>query len=365
MNKVEFFTTHNFSTEKGAVFKDLRIAYTKQGVLNAAKDNVVCVFHPFTASPDPCQWWSGLFGHGKVFDLQRYCVICINILGSPYGSTSPLDINPDTLTPYFDNFPEITPRDIVRCFELLMEHLSIEQIKVAIGASMGGQLVFQLISRTSLLIHHAIIIAANEKITPWMISSHHVQRNALYLDPTWGEAQPKAGLAGMKIARQIGFLSYRSHLIFSLFETLNTHRSNFADEEGFALDVEEDSTQANIDALRSYVEYQGDKFLQRFNAFSYYALLNLMDSHDIGVGHDSLQKALQSITANVLLIGVDSDVLFPPNEIKKLAHSMKRAVYREISSVYGHDAFLIEYKQLEDIIFDYFYQIDFQYGARN
>ncbi len=334
-----------FATETGYVFTSLKLAYTTYGVLNKAKDNAVFVVHPFTAHANPFVWWKDLFGSGKIFDPTRYFIICANVLGSPYGSTHPLDIDAKTGKKYYYDFPDISPRDVVKAFELLLQSLKIESLSLLVGASMGGQIAFQWLISAVVDIQKAIIIAANEKTTPWMLASHHVQCNALYTDPSWGELRDDAAHQGMKIARQIAFLSYRSPVIFSLFHTLN-FKPHFVDEK------------YRTQALKSYVEYQGDKFLKRFNAFSYHVLLKLMNAHDIGVTMPSSDHALRAIKSNVLLIGVDSDILFPPYELQNIARTMKYARYREISSVYGHDAFLIEYKQLEDIIIDYLCQVD-------
>ncbi len=350
-----------FATEKNECFAHLNVAYTTHGALNEARDNAVFVVHPFTAHADPFVWWAALFGSGKVFDPARYFIICANIPGSPYGSTHPLDVNPHTGEKYYYDFPLLSPRDVVKAFEALLQSLEIRSLRLLIGASMGGQIAFQWLVSGAVNIQRAIIIAANEKTTPWMLASHHVQCNALYADPSWGALRDDAGSGGMKVARQIAFLSYRSPVIFSLFHTLNV-KSNSADESGFALQKQDGGKEHHVHALKSYVEYQGDKFLQRFNAFSYHVLLKLMDAHDVGIGLSSTDDALRMVESNVLLVGVDSDILFPPYELRAIARTMKYARYREISSVYGHDAFLIEYKQLEDIIIDYLCQIDEVYS---
>lgn len=351
-----------FTTESGEVFSPLKLAYTTYGVLNEAKDNAVFVVHPFTAHADPFIWWRGLFGGGKVFDPSRYFIICANVLGSPYGSTHPLDRDARTGRKYYYDFPILTPRDVTKAFDALLQSLQVQSLRLLIGASMGGQIAFQWLVSAAVDIHKAIIIAANEKTTPWMLASHHVQCNALYADPSWGECRDDAAHQGMKIARQIAFLSYRSPIVFSLFHTLNA-KSPSADESDYAVEKSADGTANTVHTLKSYVEYQGDKFLQRFNAFSYHALLKLMDAHDIGVPMPSPEHTLRAIESNILLIGIDSDILFPPYELRTIASKMKHARYREISSVYGHDAFLIEYKQLEDIIIDYLCHIDDVYLA--
>ncbi len=358
------FTIKNFSTENGYVFKTFRLAYTIYGALNEQRDNAVWVVHPFTATADPSLWWRGLIGKGRAFDFKRYCIVCANVPGSPYGSTSPLDINPKTKRPYYNSFPLLTPRDVVNSFELLKEHLSINTIRILIGASMGGQIVFQWIVSYKQSVQRAIIIAANPKITSWMLASHHIQKNVLVMDPTWRKKNVCAGRKGLQIARQIGFLSYRSPKIMALSQNLQTRSTSVADEKGF-IEKEKRGRKAdtlNKDLLYAYLDYQGTKFVERFNSFSYCALLELMNSHDVSKGYKSLSEALGSITSDVLLIGIDSDNLFPAESIRKLVFNIPHTRYRELSSLYGHDAFLIEYKQLEDIILDYLYQIDDHYS---
>lgn len=296
---------------------------------------------------DSTAWLSSIIGPNKAIDTKKFCIICPNIPGSPYGSTYPLDINPETQKKYYYDFPVFTPRDIIDMFEFLRHHLHIRTIKILVGASMGGQLCFQWLVSYPKAIKHAIIIAADAQMSPWGIALHSVQQNAIMLDKTWGKKDDNAGKEGLKIARQIGVISYRSPRIFHLSQAQNCLVSNAADEKGT-------STFENI---YSYLQYQGDKFLTRFNTFSYWFLVEMMNEHDVSKGFENMVSALERITASILLVGINSDILFSSEDMIRTKKNLQHAIYKEISSVYGHDAFFIESKQLEDITQEYLYNI--------
>lgn len=291
-------------------------------------------------------WWDTIFGEYKTIDTKKYCVICPNIPGSPYGSTCPLSLNPDTGKEYFYDFPIFTPSDVADIFEFLKQHLHISQIKFLLSASMGGMVALQWAVSYPKSIQHLVVIGADAQISPWMAAMHSVQKKIIELDHTWGKEDKSAGMDGMNLARQMAVISYRSYKIFQLSQAQNTIISNSADE------ADDKSRYSNVE---SYLQYQGDKFLSRFNAFSYCILLDLMNHHDVSKGFSNIDEALSTITASTLLVGIDSDVLFPIEDIKKTKSRIRHSMYKEISSVYGHDAFLIEHKQLDDIIQNYFY----------
>ena len=353
--KEETYTIKNFVTERGYCFKHFHLYYTIYGNLNAQKNNIVWILHPFTAIADPTKWWSGIVGEHHVFDPNRYCIICVNNPGSPYGSISPLDINPETEQNYLHDFPSISMRDCVSAFNILREHLEISKIRIACGTSMGGQLLYQWLVSFPDAIRTAIIIAANAKVSSWMIASNYLQLQSIYSDISWKLKEVHAGKQGLKLARQIAFLSFRSPIIFQLFQNINMRLSNEADEEGFEEPFRIDDMNRMVGG---YLEYQGKKFIERFNIFSYICLLEMMNDHNIQGEYETVEEALKSIKADVLKIGIDSDILFYPSEVKSVLPFIPKVQYREISSVYGHDAFLVEYKQLEDIIIDYLHQID-------
>lgn len=322
--------------------------YSIVGTFNKDSSNVIWISHPFTANLDVTTWWNGVIGKGKPLDTDKYCVVCANVPGSPYGSLYPFDINPETKEKYYYDFPEFSTHDVVDMFEFLRLHLKIPKIKILSGASMGGQIVYQWLVSYPKAVEHAIIIAADAQISPWMYAMHIVQQDIIRLDNTWGENTDFAGRHGMGIARKIGVISYRSSCIFHLSQSQNKVISNAADEGGEI---------SSFENVKSYMDYQGEQFLSRFNAYSYNALIIMMNSHDVSKGYANLKQALQRVESGVLIIGIDSDILFPVEDLKRTKKMFKQAVYKEISSIYGHDAFLVEQKQLEDIIHEYLIHI--------
>jgi len=318
--------TNTFQLESGQSLDSVEISYEIKGNLSANKTIWVC--HALSGNTDVLDWWSGLFGEGKLFDPSEYQIVCANVLGSCYGSTGPENFkNPA-------KFPLVTIRDIVKAHVLLREHLEIRSIDVLIGASLGGQQALEWSIIEPNLIQNLILIATNAVHSPYGKAFNEAQRLALKSDPTFGNQG--GGKEGLKAARAIAMLSYRSYQDFDIKQN----------------DV--DSRLENFSAS-SYVNYQGKKFLQRFKASAYYSLTKAMDSHNVFRDRESYEDVLGSIKANTLVVAVDSDVLFPQNEQEFLADKIKFSEFGVIRSVHGHDAFLIEYRQLENLISDFLY----------
>jgi homoserine O-acetyltransferase/O-succinyltransferase len=321
-----------FELELGGKLPGFQLGYTTQGTLNADASNVLWVCHALTGNADPTEWWDGLVGKGQHYDPSDWYIICANVLGSHYGSTNGLTVNPLTNEPYFQSFPEITVRDVVNAMDLLREELGIEHINTLIGGSLGGQQAVEWAILRPEVIENLVLIAANAVFSPWGIAFNESQRMAIKADPTWQESRPDAGLEGMKVARSIALLSYRN---YDTYDFTQARDSN-------------DQTE-NFRAA-TYQVYQGEKIAQRFNAFSYWALTKMMDSHNVGRNRGSISNALAQIKARTLVIGISSDILFPPAEQQFLAKYIADAEYQEIDSLYGHDGFLIEYKQLKQLL---------------
>lgn len=317
-----------FKLESGKKLKNLRIAYHTYGTLNARKDNVVWVCHALTASSDVFDWWQGLFGEKQLFNPDEHFIVCANILGSAYGTTSPLDQNPATGQPYYLQFPQFTIRDLVAAHRLLSDHLKISRIDTLIGGSIGGQQALEWAVTEPHRIARLILIATNARHSPWGIAFNESQRLAISTDRTFYAQHPDGGKKGLKAARAFALLSYRTYNTYGVTQS----------------ETEEDRTDQF--KASSYQNYQGDKLVRRFNAFSYWYLTKAMDSHHIGRNRGSLEEALRSIKAETLVIGVSSDILFPAEEQKFLAHHIPNARYREIDSFYGHDGFLVETRAL-------------------
>src|SRR5690349_1884918 len=324
--------TKLFKLENGKKLRKLEIAYQTYGKLNAKKDNVIWVCHALTANADVLDWWKGLFGNNDLFNPDEHFIICANVLGSNYGTTNPLSENPVTGQPYYLAFPEFTIRDLVAAHRLLAAHLGIQNIKVLIGGSLGGQQALEWAIMDNKSIENLILVATNAVHSPWGIAFNESQRLAISTDRTFYAQQPDGGLKGLKAARSIALLSYRTYEAYSAtqLESVNDKTDSFR--------------------AASYQNYQGEKLCKRFNAYSYWYLSKAMDSHNVGRSRKSIVDALALVKANTLVIGIENDVLFPLCEQEFLAKHIPGAALKSISSAYGHDGFLIETDILTNII---------------
>ncbi|MCO5234919.1 MAG: homoserine O-acetyltransferase [Chitinophagaceae bacterium] len=332
--------THNapFTLESGKTISGYHLAYTTLGRLNARKDNVIWIFHALTANSNPADWWPGLVGEGKLFDPANRFIICVNMPGSCYGSIGPLEINPESGERWYHDFPLFTTRDMVRTYRSLRAHLGIEKIHVGIGGSMGGQQLLEWTIEEPDLFEYVVAMATNAQHSPWGIAFNASQRMCIEADATWLENQPEAGLQGMKAARSVALLSYRNHTTYNLTQPRDK-KTAWPVPHPFG-----------GEAAESYQRYQGEKLAKRFNAFSYYRLSQAMDAHDVGRGRNSVEEALSRIRAKTLVIGITNDLLFPPEEQKRIADHIPGAEYQLIESPYGHDGFLLEYEKIERLL---------------
>jgi homoserine O-acetyltransferase len=319
-----FLLDNDFILESGEVISSPVFAYHTFGKLNKDKSNVVWVCHAFTANSDVFSWWDGLFGNNCLFNPGEHFIVCANILGSCYGTTGPLSINPQSNRPYYHTFPNITIRDLVNAHIILKRHLGINNINTLIGGSMGGQQALEWAIIEPNNIQNLLLIATNVRHSPWGIAFNEAQRMAIKADGSITEESEKAGIAGMKAARAIAMMSYRNYLTFS--QTQN-------DQEGRNL---------VLPKAAAYQQYQGEKLATRFNAFSYITLSKTMDSHDITRNRANPAEVLTAIKANTLIMSISNDILFPPEEQLLLAQLIPNATYKSINSIYGHDGFLIE-----------------------
>ena len=255
------------------------------------------------------------------------------MLGSAYGSSGPASINPATETPYYFDFPKVTVRDIVKANDLVRRHLGIEKIHLMVGGSIGG---FQSLEWTIMepeLFEKAIFIACGARTTPWLTAWEESQRMALEADPTFREcASLRGGEMGLRCARSIALISYRSYEGYNATQAELDEDCLFADRAG------------------SYQRYQGKKLSDRFDAYSYYYLSDSVNSNNVGRGRGGVEAALAKIKADCTVVGIDSDRLFPVEEQKLIAKSVAGAKYYEITSKFGHDGFLLENDQLTEII---------------
>jgi homoserine O-acetyltransferase len=317
--------------ENGEWLPEIELAYTTYGSLNEDKSNVVWVCHAFTGNANPSDWWSGLIGDKRLFNPRDHYVVCVNVIGSHYGSTNALSQNPLTGKPYYHTFPFVTIRDVVHSFILLRKHLNLSKITYLLGGSLGGQQAIEWSLIEPEVIEKMVLFSTNAVHSPWGIAFNESQRMAIASDPTWQDNTVESGMEGMKVARAIALLSYRN------YETYNRTQSR-------------DGGQVDFFRANTYQNYQGEKLLRRFNAYSYWTLSKMFDSHDVGRNRGGMINALKNVKAKTLVIGITSDILFPPVEQKIIADHIEGAEFIEIDSTYGHDGFLIEFEAMTNSI---------------
>lgn len=325
------------------------LVYETFGTLNAAKDNAILVCHALTGDSHAGGtagnpgWWDGLIGPGKALDTTRYFIICSNVLGGCNGSTGPASINPADGRPYGMRFPTVTIRDMVQAQYHLVKSFGIDRLYSVIGGSMGGMQVFEWAVTFPDMVETYIPIATSDRFSTMGIAYNNVMRQAIYNDPDWcngdyyGRTFPEKGL---NLARRLGMITYRS---FELYEE-RFGLSMVPTEDPFGME-----SQFQVE---KYLHYQGTKLVQRFDANSYLYLLKSMDLHDVSRGRGEYDKVLERIQARSLMIGIDSDFLFPARELLQTAELLKAkgkdVAYREMRSIYGHDAFLIEFEIMNE-----------------
>lgn len=335
MHLKTYTSTDPFLFENGASIDELTIAYHTYGELNEDKDNVVWVCHALTANSDVFDWWPGLFGETELFNPHDYFIICANVLGSHYGTTNPLSLNPRTGEPYYLDFPQFTIRDIVRANQRLADHLGVDKIDILIGGSLGGQQVLEWTAAGTIRIDKLIVIGTCAQSSPWGVAFNESQRLAIEADPSFHKGLPEGGAQGLRAARSVALLSYRTYEVYKLKQE------------------ESDSSKTDDFKASSYQRYQGDKLVRRFNAYSYWYLTKAMDSHHLGRGRDSVAQTLSAFSPQTLVVGIPADVLFPPSEQEFIAAHIPGARYYELHSDYGHDGFLIETGTLTAVISDF------------
>ena len=317
--------------ENGQRLPAVDLVYQTYGTLNAEKSNAVWFCHALTANADVTEWWDSLVGKGKAYDPEKYFIICANIVGSCYGSSGPISINPETKKAYFSTFPQITIRDMVQQHIVLRKHLGIEKIHTLIGGSMGGYQALEWILTEPHVFENLVLVATSPQESAWGIAVHTAQRLAIEADPTWKDMTLQAGAKGLKPARAIGMLTYRNYDAFVKTQSDDEHKL--------------DNYKAS-----SYISYQGDKLVKRFNAYSYWILTKAMDSHNIARNRGKMEDVLKSIKIKTTIIGISSDMLCPVAEQKFMAKHIPNAVFTEIDSPYGHDGFLIEGEMIGKVI---------------
>lgn len=323
-----------FRLEAGGYLPGFQLKYTTLGQLNADKSNVVWVCHALTGSSSFQEWWGDLFSSDGPFAPQENFIICANTLGGCYGSTGPISPDQKTGTPYYHEFPFLSNRDVVNAFDLLRTELGLDKIQTLIGGSLGGQQVLEWAILRPDVFQNLIPIASNAKHSPWGIAINESHRMAIAADSTWKNKDAKAGSAGLAAARAMSMVTFRTYQAY--------------DEQQGDNDEKLDHYKAS-----GYQQYHGEKLVNRFDAFTYWTLTKMMDSHDVGRGRGGITKALSQIQASTLVVGIDSDVLFPLREQELISFSIPNAQLEVLRSDFGHDAFLIETEKLKSIICEF------------
>ncbi|MCX7881927.1 MAG: homoserine O-acetyltransferase [Brevinematales bacterium] len=368
MNDIGVVKTHYLSLsdmkvdeivlESGARLGPLVVAYETYGTLHEEGNNAILICHALSGDAHAAGyherighkegWWHNAIGPGKAFDTDKYFVVCSNVLGGCQGTTGPSSVDPKTGKPYGIRFPVITIGDMVHVQWYLMKYLGISRWLAVAGGSMGGMQTLEWVLKYPEHVHSALVIASTGRLSPQSIAFNAVGRNAIISDPHWnngdyyGKSLPEKGLA---IARMIGHITYLSE--DSMEKKFGRKLQN---KEAFSFDF---STEF---AVESYLHYQGQKFVERFDANTYLYVTKAMDYFDIAAkyGKGSLKQSLSHVKARMLLLSFSSDWLFPPSQTQELVDALvanhKDVTYFNIESSYGHDAFLLEVEKETAII---------------
>jgi homoserine O-acetyltransferase len=348
-----FHRIGSFEPELGGFLEEVTLAYETWGELDSSGENAVLVVHALTGDSH-CSggvseaykrggWWDEMVGPGRTIDTEENFVVCSNVLGGCSGSTGPASLDPETGRPYGMRFPIVTIRDIVRAQRRLLDDLGVRRLKTVIGGSIGGQQALEWAVESPGYVEKVVPIAAMGALGPQGLGMSEIGRRAIMADPYWrggdyyGEEKgPETGLA---IARMAGMLTYQSAAgQWERFGRNPASRPALYEELGGRFEIE------------SYLHYQGRDLTGRFDANSYLYLTRAMDLYDVGAGYASHEEAYERIEAELLLVGISSDWLFPAAEVRGAAELARRAgaevCYEEIQSLSGHDAFLKDWNEL-------------------
>jgi homoserine O-acetyltransferase/O-succinyltransferase len=323
------------TTASGQAVSGLKLRYRVFGDLEAASDNGwILVFHALTGSAEVDAWWGPLVGPGKALDTTRHAIVAANLLGSCYGSSGPAEWRAE----HGGRFPELSPVDLAQAHVQLVEHLRVRRLALVTGGSLGGMVALEWGRLSNVPVDRLVVFAAPGAASPQAIAWNAVQRMAIEADPAWaggGYSEGEGPSAGLAAARALAMITYRSGAEFQArFGRLSSRSDGVFDVE-------------------HYLRRQGEKLVARFDAASYVSLMRSMDLHDVGdfsaAGRETARRVRE-----VVGVGIDSDILYLPSEVRDWVSAYRRAGvnvdYREIASLYGHDAFLIEWDQVERIL---------------
>ena len=345
----DFVLDEHLLLECGRTLAGVTLHYAVYGRLNAARDNAVLVCHALSGSALVGSWWPEIFAPGAVLSLEHDFVICINMLGSCYGSTGPGSVDPETGETYGPDFPLVSIRDNVRAQARLLDSMGIRRLRLVLGGSIGAMQALDWAILNPERVARGLIIGATP-VSAMGLALNHLQRQAILHDPEWAggrylpQRPPRRGLA---LARQIGMLSYKSAALFNERYGRNPNRNG---EDPWGLDDQGGGLIGGRFDIAGYLDHQGQRFIDRFDANSYLALLRTMDTWDPMRGFSSATEAFSRIRARLSFVGISSDWLFPAEEVRRFAEAIRaagvQADYREMVSDHGHDAFLAEQAEL-------------------
>ncbi|WP_411680343.1 homoserine O-acetyltransferase MetX [Clostridium thailandense] len=359
-----FSQNQSFLLESGKTFGPITICFETYGQLNADRNNCILITHALTgdshaASHDELDvpgWWEDFVGPSKIFDTNKYFIVCSNILGGCCGSTGPSSINPETNKPYGINFPIITVKDIVNAQRKIFDYFNIDHIPAVVGGSMGGLQSLQWSVSYPDFMDGIINLAAPLNLSTEAVGINHIMRKSIMWDPNWNNGD-YYGLDlpanGLSVARMIAMLTYQTRDLMNKKFGRRT-KSNIGDFfSSFDAEFEIDS----------YLSYQGEKLVQRFDANSYLYFTRAMDLFDLRNEYGSYMKALSRIHAKFLLVAISSDTLFNISELRKARDILKLSgvnlEYVEIQSDYGHDSFLVEVDKYTNCISNFLSELNY------
>jgi homoserine O-acetyltransferase/O-succinyltransferase len=335
-----------FALSGGGSLQPVTLRFAQYGELRGARDNVILVCHALSGSARAAEWWPEMFGPGKAFDLERSCVLCANVIGSCYGSTGPSSINPRTGKPYAVDFPVVSIWDMVRAQAKLIEHLGIRRLHAVVGGSIGGMQALAWATMYPDRLRDCVAVGASP-LSAMGLALSHMQRQAIRNDPAWRDGHygpdnpPRSGLA---LARAIAMCSYKSAELFH--ERFGRKPNRVGEHPSRALSGRFD--------VGGYLDHQGEIFNRRFDANSYLVISQAMDTFELAPNVEEEREVLKRIQARVFLVGITSDWLFPPGDVRALAELMRAARVRvrhaELVSAHGHDGFLANGDQLEPLV---------------
>ncbi|KAF9941143.1 homoserine O- acetyltransferase [Mortierella alpina] len=398
-----------FTFESGATIRHVPVAYKTWGVLNETGDNCMLICHPLTRSVDVEDWWSTLMGdcsiegEGKVIDETKFFVVCLNVMGSPYGSASPLTTDPETGNRYGPEFPLATIRDDCRLHKLVLDDLGVKSIAICIGGSMGGMHALEWAFFGEDYTKLIVPVAAPAKSSAWSISWTESQRQSIFADSKYLDGYYPLNappLQGMTAARMTAMLTYRTRESYECrfkrdIMTPNDSCPSASQEKdiavshwhrqvhneghrcgalqsssvsvaaavvvampqtpnsGRSVNGTPTTTTPPMFAAHSYLRYQANKFNERFDANCYIALSRKMDAHDVSLGRGDYEQVLQRIQQPVLVLGIETDILYPLSEIKAMSDMLPNSEMITVKAEEGHDSILLEHEQVNKAIVDF------------